>query len=146
MQPQPQPNPAAAIGIPFDRVFFEQILPGAIGAFCSQVQCDAPVVEVTTIDGVTHYVKGISGVHDAWVALHVSRKEHERPSQVFIPYQTIFRVEIDPCSDVYPRRLGFMVDQLRADAAKLAQAPAAPLEAPHTDQARPAARRRIASK
>lgn len=95
-------------GVPFDRSFFENVLPGAVNAFCSQVHCESPVVEVLTVDGATHYVNGISGVTDSWVALQTSRKEHDRAVQVFIPYQTIFRVEVHPESDAYPRRLGFI--------------------------------------
>ena len=45
-------------GMPFDRTFFEQILPQSIQAFCSQLQCTFPVVELMTVDGTTHYVNG----------------------------------------------------------------------------------------
>ncbi|GIW12849.1 MAG: hypothetical protein KatS3mg062_0288 [Tepidiforma sp.] len=105
--------PAAAAtgnGAPFDRNFFENVLPPAIAAFCSQVNCEVPVVELTTIDGVTHYVNGISGVADQWVALQTSSPDHEHTTQVFIPYQTIFRVEIHPEHDARRHRLGFITD------------------------------------
>lgn len=105
--------PAAPVtnnGAPFDRNFFENVLPPAIAAFCSQVNCEVPVVELTTIDGVRHYVNGISGVADQWVALQTSSPDHEHPTQVFIPYQTIFRVEIHPEHDARRHRLGFVTD------------------------------------
>ncbi|WBL35788.1 hypothetical protein O0235_13600 [Tepidiforma flava] len=105
--------PAAPVtnnGAPFDRNFFENVLPPAIAAFCSQVNCEVPVVELTTIDGVRHYVNGISGVSDQWVALQTSSPDHEHPTQVFIPYQTIFRVEIHPEHDARRHRLGFLTD------------------------------------
>lgn len=101
------PQGQGPTGIPFDRTFFEQVLPQSIAGFCSQTQCDVPVVEVTTVDGMTHYVNGISGIADAWVALHTSLPEHEHPVQAFIPYQTIFRVEIHPETDVRRHHLGF---------------------------------------
>ncbi len=95
-------------GPAFDREFFEKVLPGSIAAFCNQVVCDIPRVELLTVDGTTIYVNGISGVADDWVALHTARPEHEHPIQVFLPYQAIFRVEIHPESDGRRRRLGFM--------------------------------------
>jgi hypothetical protein len=106
-QPQsahPGPLPS---GIPFDRAFFEQVLPQAIAGFCSQTQCEVPLVEIATVDGMTHYVNGISGVADAWVALRTSVPEHEHPVQAFIPYQTIFRIEIHPETDGRRNHLGF---------------------------------------
>jgi hypothetical protein len=106
-QPVPMPPGSAAAGIPFDRTFFEQVLPQSVAGFCSQTQCDTPIVEVTTVDGMTHYVNGISGIADAWVALHTALPEHEHPVQAFIPYQTIFRVEIHPETDVQRHHLGF---------------------------------------
>ncbi len=102
--PQPVPMP----GVPFDRVFFEQVLPGAVQAFFAQTKCAQPVVEVLTVDGATHYVRGISGLSDAWVALHTNVPEHEQDIEVFIPYQTIFRVAVHPCDDE-KRRLGFVI-------------------------------------
>ncbi len=105
--------PAAPVtnnGAPFDRNFFENVLPPAIAAFCSQGNCEVPVVELTTIDGTRHYVNGISGVADQWVALQTSSPDHEHPTQVFIPYQTIFQVEIHPEHDVRRHRLGFVTD------------------------------------
>ena len=101
---QPIPIPS---GIPFDRAFFETVLPQSIAGFCSQVECKIPVVELTTVDGTRHYVNGISGVADLWVALHTSIPSHEHPVQVFVPYQTIFRVEIHPEMDEYRQHLGF---------------------------------------
>ncbi len=101
-----QQGPTAS-GIPFDRTFFEQVLPQLIAGFCSQTQCDVPVVEVSTVDGMTHYVNGIAGVADAWVALRTSVLEHEHPVQAFIPYQTIFRVEIHSETDARGHHLGF---------------------------------------
>lgn len=95
-------------GIPFDRTFFEQVLPPAISGFCSQVGCDVPVVELTTVDGMTHYIVGISGVADQWVALSTSRPDHPHPVQMFLPYQTIFRVEIHPEPDERRAHLGFV--------------------------------------
>ncbi|MFQ5380264.1 MAG: hypothetical protein ACE5EF_01395 [Dehalococcoidia bacterium] len=105
------PSAPAPAGLPFDRTFFERVLPQAVGGFASHVSCGSPVVEVTTVDGTTHYVQGISGVADRWVALHVTHEDEDGPSQVFIPYQTIFRVEIDPCSDIRPRKLGFVLNE-----------------------------------
>ncbi|MFN0146191.1 MAG: hypothetical protein ACKVT1_06755 [Dehalococcoidia bacterium] len=104
-----QPHAPVPSGVPFDRTFFEQVLPQSIGAFCSQVECESPLVEVLTADGATHIVKGISGVSDAWVALHTVDPEHESAIQVFIPYQTIFRVAVHP-SDDRRRHLGFFVE------------------------------------
>jgi hypothetical protein len=108
--PPPAAPPAIPIntGIPFDRVFFEQVLPGAIAGFCKQVNCDVPVVELTTVDAMTHYVNGISGVSDQWVALTTAKPDHHHPVQVFIPYQTVFRVEIHPESDERRAHLGFV--------------------------------------
>jgi len=94
-------------GIPFDRLFFEQVLGPSIQAFCSQVQCTVPIVELQTVDGTTHYINGISGVADSWVALQTSNPDNNCTSQVFIPYQTIFRVEIHPEHDKRREHLGF---------------------------------------
>jgi len=101
------PPPVPGTGIPFDRAFFERLLPQAVQVFCNNVECNTPRVEIYTLDGSTHYVNGISGVTDTFVALQTSREEHEHPMQVFIPYQTIFRVEIHPESDNGRRKLGF---------------------------------------
>ena len=105
--PSSPPVPATP-GIPFDRNFFENILPPAINAFCQQVDCKVPIVEVLTVDGVTHYVNGISGVADQWVALHTTRVDHPHAIQMFVPYQTIFRVEVHPEGDEKRRHLGFV--------------------------------------
>ena len=102
---------AGPSGVPFDRTFFEQVLPPSIAGFCQQVQCKVPVVELITVDGVKHYINGISGVADAWVALQTASPEHDHPTQVFIPYQTIFRVEIHPEEDVKRQRLGFVTNR-----------------------------------
>lgn len=98
-------------GIPFDRQFFERVLGGAVKSFCEQAECGSPIVELLTLDGTRHYVRGISGATDAWVALHTQSEEHEHPIQVFIPYATIFRVEIHPEDDLKQRRLGFIVPE-----------------------------------
>lgn len=103
----PAAQQVAAGGVPFDRSFFQQVLPAAVAAFCQQVDCNAPLVEILTVDGARHYVKGIAGVADLWVALHTAAEDHERAVEAFIPYQTIFRVEIHPCGDE-KRHLGFI--------------------------------------
>ncbi len=122
--------------VPFDRAFFEQVLPGAVSAFCEQTGCEGPIVEVLTVDGTTHYVNGISGLTDTWVALHTAEPEHDHAVQVFVPYQTIFRVEVHPSSDLHPGRLGFITTPAKAPR-KRRSTPLAPPEAPH---APPAAR------
>lgn len=99
---------AAPGGPPFDRDFFEQTLPQAIKSFCTQVVCESPIVELYTVDGAKHFVKAISGVSDTWVALHTQREDHEHDVQVFLPYTTIFRVEVHPEEDDGQRRLGFL--------------------------------------
>ena len=104
----PPPHMQQSNGAPFDRAFFQQVLPQAVNAFCQQASCENPVVEVLTTDGTTLYVIGISGFTEAWVALHTSQPDHDHPVQVFIPYQTIFRVEIHPASDIHEGRLGFV--------------------------------------
>lgn len=110
--------------VPFDRAFFEQVLPQSIRHFCEQVDCgQLPVVELLTVDGTTHYVNGISGVSDSWVALHTSNVEHEHPVQVFVPYQTIFRLSIHPAEDHGRRRLGFLVERDAETAAALEAKP-----------------------
>jgi len=96
-----------SVAAPFDRAFFEHVLSPAIASFCQQTGCKVPVVELLTVDGVTHYVNGVSGATDSWVALHTASTEHERPAEVFIPYQTIFRVEIRPETDERRHHLGF---------------------------------------
>lgn len=110
--PQQLPPTQAIIpnGVPFDRTFFEHVLPGAVASFCSQVDCHIPVLELSTLDGITHYVNGISGVADQWVALQTSLPDHPHPIQSFIPYQTIFRVEIHPEGDERRAHLGFVTD------------------------------------
>jgi hypothetical protein len=113
----PPGAPQAAIPqshVPFDRTFFEGVLHEAIKGFCSQVQCTLPVVEVLTVDGMTHYVNGISGVTDQWVALSTMRRDHPHPVQVFLPYTTIFRVEIHPEPDGGSGQLGFVLPQSEA--------------------------------
>lgn len=108
----PVAGPAAGpSGVPFDRSFFEQILPSAVASFCRQVDCgQSPLVELLTVDGVTHYVKGISGVADGWVALHTTDGERDDAVQLFIPYQTIFRVAVH-AADPTHRHLGFALNQ-----------------------------------
>jgi hypothetical protein len=99
----------ANTGIPFNRQFFEGILPQTVQSFCNQVECNNPRVELYTADGTTHYVNGISGVTDLWVALQTTREDHEHTIQVFVPYQTIYRVEIHPESDESRRHLGYLL-------------------------------------
>jgi hypothetical protein len=101
--------PPVMAGIPFNRQFFESVLPQSVGAFCSQVECDSPRVELYTGDGTTHFVNAVSGVTDLWVALQTAREEHRHPIEVFLPYQTIYRVEIHPESDEKRQHLGFKV-------------------------------------
>ncbi len=114
------PQGMAPSGIPFDRAFFEKLLPQAVQVFCNSVGCHVPRVEVYTMDGSTHFVNGISGVTDTFVALQTSREEHDHPMQVFVPYQTIFRVEIHPESDDGRRKLGFTLGADTAPAIQLA--------------------------
>lgn len=110
----PAPGPGiVSTGIPFDRAFFEQVLQPAIVGYCEQVGCTIPVVELSTVDGVTHYVNGIAGVADQWVALQTSVPDHPRPIQVFVPYQTIYRVEIHPESDERRAHLGFATTSVK---------------------------------
>ena len=134
---QPTQAPVAFPGIPFDRNFFEHILPQSIQSFCSQVECKVPVVELLTVDGTTHYVNGISGVSDQWVALHTAMPDHEHPVQVFIPYQTIFRVEIHPAENERRHRLGFL--------SELAAPVVPPVEPPKDGQKAARAPRRAAA-
>ena len=109
----PMPAGSGVTGFPFDRGFFEQVLPPAIAGFCKQVECIAPVVEIMTVDGVTHYVNGISGVSDQWVALQTSVPDHPHPIQTFVPYQTILRVEIHPEGDERRAHLGFVTSSVK---------------------------------
>lgn len=157
--PSPSPAQAAAVpsGIPFDRNFFQTILPQAVGAFCSQTDCQIPRVELLTVDGTTHYVSGIIGVHDTWVALQIAKEEHRHPIQVFIPYNTIFRVEVHPESE-RRRHIGFITEpdvdghphviQEPAQIVAAADAPAepapapAPAESPAESAEKPAATRK----
>jgi hypothetical protein len=81
-----------------------------VQSFCSQVKCDLPVVEVYTMDGTRHFVNAISGVTDTFVALQTSLEAHDHVVQAFIPYQTIYRVEIHPEGDSNRGRLGFALD------------------------------------
>ena len=94
-------------GIPFDRKFFESILPQSVAAFCSATKCEIPRVELLTVDGTTHFVSGIVGVADAFVVLQAAKEDHLHPIEVFIPYNTIFRVEVHPESELR-RRMGFV--------------------------------------
>lgn len=109
--PVAQPQGAAQIvpsGVPFDRTFWEQILPGAIGSFSKQISCEQPLVQVLTVDGAAHFVKGVAGVSDTWVALHTQVEDTDQAVEMFVPYQTIFRVSIYPCEE-HNRRLGFIL-------------------------------------
>ncbi len=110
------PSPQQQIipnGLPFDRTFFEQVLPQAIQAFCSQTACTMPVVELMTVDGTTHFVNGIAGVADQWVALQTSSEGHEHAVQVFVPYATIFRLEVHPAPDSTRTHLGFVLESVK---------------------------------
>lgn len=129
---QQLPAPPIATGIPFDKAFFAELLPQAVANFCAQVTCDHPIMELMTVDGTTHFINGVSGVADTWVALHTSRKEHDHPIQVFIPYQTIFRVELHPCSGDRENRLGFNLHPANAPVVMTAtvEPVAAPIEPP----------------
>jgi hypothetical protein len=105
------PPPAVAPmpeGPPFDRVFFERYLSEVAAAFCERAGCDSVIVELLTTDGATHLVRGISAIHDQWVALQTVSRERRYPVDAFIPYQTIFRVELHPRLARQPRRLGFV--------------------------------------
>lgn len=103
------PTPVASPHIPFNRAFFEKILPASVQSFCEQTECESPIVELYTVDGSRHFLKGVSGVSDAWVALHTQDETHDHATQVFLPFQTIYRVEIHPEEDAHQRRLGFIV-------------------------------------
>jgi hypothetical protein len=123
--------------VPFDKTFFEAVLPQAIAAFCKQVQCgDAPIVELLTVDGTRHFVKGIAGVSDSWVALHTSEVDHQRPVEVFIPYATIFRIAVQPATDLARHHLGFAVGETRSPQVQV------PVPAPAPAAAKPAAARK----
>ena len=105
----PPPNPIPPPdGPPFGREFFERFLPQVAAAFCERAPCDSVIVELLTTDGATHLVRGISAIHDQWVALQLVSKERRHPVDAFIPYQTIFRIEIHPRLARQPRRLGFV--------------------------------------
>jgi len=106
--PPPHPVAPGSSGVPFDRSFFEQVLPASVDNFCKTIECDSPIVELLTVDGTRHFVKGVSGVADTWVTLHTEVDEHDDPIQIFIPYQTIYRVEIHPEEDGRRKRLGFV--------------------------------------
>ena len=99
----------APSGIPFDRQFFETILPQAIKAYCEQSNCTSPQVQVATIDGALHHIVGISGVTDSWVAVQASREDHPHVMEIFLPYQTIYRIEIHPEGDEGHGHLGFVL-------------------------------------
>ena len=68
--PQSASGPPTTAGVPFDKAFFQNMLPTAIKHFCEQADCDSPIVELLTTDGTRHFVKGISGVADQWVAVN----------------------------------------------------------------------------
>lgn len=101
------PAPSSG-GVPFDRPFFEQLLPQAVASFCQQIDCGNPRVEVYTVDGAVHYVNALSGVTDNWVALQATRDDHPHPIQVFIPYVSVYRVEIHAEADDDRHHLGFV--------------------------------------
>lgn len=136
-------------GVPFDRAFFERILPQAIAAFCSQTECNIPRVELLTVDGTSHFITGIIAVTDSWVALQVAEEEHDHAIQVFIPYTTIYRVEVHPETE-RRKHIGF----IRQDSPPIAapttlevSAPAGEPEAVAIDEKKPArAPRKAAAK
>ena len=101
---------STASGPPFDRSFFESVLPNAIQSYCTQVSCTMPLVQLFTADGARHYIRAISGVTDQWVALHTQEELNDQPVQVFIPYATVIRVEIHPDLSPDLRRFGFLTD------------------------------------
>ena len=137
--PQPAaPQAAPPSGLPFDRQFFEHVLPGSIAAFCQQVGCDTPVVEMLTVDGFIHYVRGVSGLSDAWVALHTRVDHHEHDVQVFVPYATIFRVSIHPAEDERRGSMGFLADLAGRGTRAVKPAPAPRKVAPAAAAAKPA--------
>ncbi len=138
--PVPSPVPQQ-MGVPFDRSFFEQVLPQAVAAFCEQTGCEGPIVEVLTVDGTTHYVNGISGLTDSWVALHTADPDHDHAVQVFVPFQTIFRVEVHPSSDLHPKRMGYVTPPLKRPRRRT---PAVAAPAPEPAISPPAARSRPA--
>lgn len=100
-------TPSAGSGAAFGRDFFESVLPQSVQSYCNQVTCTSPVVEVYTIDGRKHYVRAVSAVSERWVALD-TQDDGDEPVQVFLPYETVLRVEIH--ADLTPemRRLGFL--------------------------------------
>ena len=120
--PPVQSAPQSLQHAPFDRKFFESVLPSAIQSYCAQVSCTMPLVRLYTVDGSRHYIRAISAVSDSWVALHTQEELNEQPIQVFIPYLTIVRVEIHP--DISPdlRHFGFLTESTRLSAAELAAA------------------------
>ena len=99
---------------------------------------------VYTVDGVTHYVRGVSGLSDTWVALHTRVDHHDHDVQVFVPYVTIFRVSIHPAEDERRGSMGFLADLASRNeraahesaAAKEIEAPAARAKAPRAKPAR----------
>jgi hypothetical protein len=128
--------------IPFDRTFFEAMLPQAIKAYCEQVHCTSPQVQVATLDGSVHHVVGISGVTDGWVAVHATREDHAHAMEIFLPYQTIYRVEIHPEADADHRHLGFSLP-LDGQPTPAVQPPAPAVEAPK-ERSKPAKKRAAA--
>ncbi len=100
-------TPSASSGAAFGRDFFESVLPQSVQSYCNQVTCTAPVVEVYTIDGRKYYVRAVSAVSERWTALD-TQDDDDEPVQVFLPYETVLRVEIH--ADLTPemRRLGFL--------------------------------------
>lgn len=66
-------------------------------------------MQLLTVDGTTHYVKGVAGVAENWVALHTQTQDRDLTAEVFVPYTTVFRLAIHPCDD-HNRRLGFILE------------------------------------
>ena len=114
------PTSPTTSGPPFDRNFFESVLPSAVQSYCSQVACTMPLVQLFTADGARHYIRAISGVTDQWVALHTQEELNDQPVQVFIPYATVIRVEIHPDLSPDLRRFGFITDSSPPPSAQIA--------------------------
>ncbi len=136
-------------GIPFDRKFFESILPQSVASFCSATKCEIPRVELLTVDGTTHFVSGIVGVADSFVVLQAAKEDHLHTIEVFIPYNTIFRVEVHPETELR-RRMGFVahddvtaisVPEPEVEVVEVVEAPVA-VAAASKKSMRPAARKK----
>lgn len=108
LPPPPPPAGPQPGSPPFNRDFFERILPEVAAAFCERAACDSVIVELITTDGATHLVKGISALSEQWVALQLASTEYDHEIDSFIPYQAIYRLELHPRLAREPRRLGYL--------------------------------------